>query len=94
MPEKFELDVDPRHGGDEVLGEGQGAHRVGAQQGVEDYLLASSLLGVLAQLPTHDRSIVPMDEGHHASVALWLPNLLIGLLSVGLLVRDGWGAPR
>jgi hypothetical protein len=29
-------------------------------------------LGLLAQLPIHDRSVVPMDEGHLASAASWI----------------------
>jgi hypothetical protein len=34
--------------------------------------LGIALLAVLVQLPLYDRGIVPMDEGHHASVAMWL----------------------
>jgi len=33
---------------------------------------ALALFGVLAQLPTHDRSLVPMDEGHLATAAAWM----------------------
>ena len=41
---------------------------------VTDRTIASAIVvaAVLYQLPTFDRSIVPMDEGHLASVAMWL----------------------
>ncbi|MBW2273551.1 MAG: glycosyltransferase family 39 protein [Deltaproteobacteria bacterium] len=34
--------------------------------------LGIALLAIGVQLPLYDRGIVPMDEGHHASVAMWL----------------------
>ena len=35
---------------------------------------AFALLAVGLQLPTYDRSIVPMDEGHLAAVSMWIQN--------------------